>query len=141
MLREITDALVVHNQEIKARAESSSKSNWTKHYVAVDLSEEMGFISVDIVPNTDRLVLYEIFIPLSKRGNGYGAKLIAEVERKAIELGLNEIRVCPCPLDKDFAEHRLREWYKRQGYIELPEPVSEFTKRLPHKGTTFLLKS
>lgn len=128
MLEQVTNSEDLVDEEIKNRAISSSKAKYTKHYVAKENGNEIGFISLDVNPNVEYLVLYEVFVPHNLRKKGYGSRLLAEVESMAKNLKYRKVTVNPEPFERDYPKNNLIEWYKRNGYCEMASGTGELEK-------------
>ena len=116
--------------EIRERARASSKARHTKHLLARQGAVELGFISIDVRPTVDYLVVYELFVTSCLRGFGRGQKLLREVECLATSYGYARVTLTPSPLDPRFPSSRLTAWYKRQGYARREDCPSELEKSL-----------
>src|SRR5258708_7207933 len=104
--------------EIRERVQSSPKAVHTKHLLARQGAVELGFLSIDVIPAVDYIVLYELFVASPLRGTGLGQKLLGKVERLAASYGYKRVTLTPLPLDPQFCSARLTAWYKRLGYAE-----------------------
>jgi len=113
---------------IRKRAETSSKSLHTKQYVVIENGLEVGFLSLDIRPNADYLVLYELFVPKEYRCQGIASRTLNEVEKVAKSLKYKKITLTPSPLGNVYSRSELISWYKKRGYIERQECPSELEK-------------
>ncbi len=114
---------------LRLRASTSPRSSYTQHYKAECGSSELAFVSVDIRPNCDFLVLYEIFVDPRQRRLGFGTRIVGLVEQLALRRGRHRIILFPRPLDSTIAEIDLRAWYGRLGYKprdDLPIEVEKF---------------
>ena len=120
----------IQNEEILHRVANSVKAKNTEHYVAKINRQEIGFISVDSNEGVDYLVLYEIFIPHSFRGKGYGSKLLEQVVVMAKNLGYKRVTVNPEPFEKDFPKEILIKWYQKNGFSEMKGNTGEFEKNI-----------
>jgi hypothetical protein len=105
------------------------KEKDTKHLLALEDVVELGFISIDVIPTVDYLVVYELFVVSYLRGSGRGQKLLSELERLATSYGYARVTLAPSPLDPRFPAARLTAWYDRQGYARRRCP-SELEKSL-----------
>lgn len=121
---------VISNVEIFKRDKESSKSRYTEHFIYKINGKDLGFISIDKNENVDYLVLYEIFIPISLRGCGYGTKLLGEVEILAKKLGYKRIVLFPEPFEKNISKILLIEWYQKNGYNLMSAETGELEKKL-----------
>lgn len=128
MLEHVITSKYLINEEIRNRATSSSKTKNTKHYVAKENGNEIGFVSIDVNPNVEYLVLYEIFVPHSIRKKGYGSMLLAEVETIAKNLKYKKVTVNPVPFEGSYLKSKLIQWYKRNGYCEMTSCTGELAK-------------
>ena len=129
-ISKVADIDNINNQKIKERALQSPESPVTKHYIAYDGNEEIGFLSLDITENEDYLVLYEIYIEPSLRNKGIGTTLLKLIEHKAKELNYKQIYLRPEPLDKDLSRDQLIDWYVKKGYKHRPDVNEELYKRI-----------
>ena len=128
MLEDVKNPEVLVNEEIRSRAISSPKAKNTKHYVAKENGNEIGFIAIDVNPNVEYLVLYEVFVPRKLRKKGYGSTLLAEVESIAKNLKYKKVTVNPEPFERDYPKSQLFKWYKRHGYCEMVSGTGELEK-------------
>jgi predicted GNAT family acetyltransferase len=135
MLQNVTNPEDLVNLEIRNRAISSSKAKNTKHYVAKESGNEVGFVAIDANPNVEYLVLYEVFVPRNLRKKGFGSKLLAEVESMAKNLGYRKVTVNPEPFEQDHPKGQLVEWYKRHGYREMASGAGELEKAVNETNT------
>lgn len=127
-LLELANLESVDSFEIRKRSEASSKSQHTKQYFIVENDLEVGFLSLDIRPNVDYLVLYEIFVLQKYRCQGVASRTLAEVEQFAKSLKYKKITLSPSPLENEQSKPELICWYKKRGYVESQECPSELEK-------------
>jgi len=116
------------DEEVRERAKTSKKAARTKHYIVCEDHCEVAFLSLDLIPDVDYLVLYEIFVPKRLRGRGIGTRLLTEVERVAKSNEYQRITLTPWPLDPDYPEEKLVSWYERCGFKERLDCPSELEK-------------
>jgi GNAT superfamily N-acetyltransferase len=110
-------------EEIQRRARNGSKAKITKHYAAYEGSQEVAFVALDRHPqDSERLTLYEMFVPRALRRNGIGTRLLKEIERIARDEGYSSVHLCPEPLDAAYSREGLIAWYAERGYIEIQDP-------------------
>ena len=128
MLEDVANPEALVNEEIRIKAISSSKAKNTKHYVAKEYENEIGFVAIDAHPNVEYLVLYEVFVPRNLRKKGYGSMLLAEVESMAKNFKYRKVIVNPEPFERDYPKSRLIEWYKRHGYREMASGTGALEK-------------
>lgn len=128
MLENIENPEDLVNEEINNRATSSSRVKNTKHYVGKVNGLEVGFISIDMNPDVEYLVLYEIFVPSKLRRQGYGSILLSEVESMANNLDYKKVTVNPEPFEQNYTKKQLIEWYKKHGYCEMASGTGELEK-------------
>jgi GNAT superfamily N-acetyltransferase len=117
-----------HDPEIRQHMSSSKKARFTKHFIARQDGNYVGFVAIDKNPGVDYLVLYELFVSKRLRGAGLGASLLDEVEKWAASEGYERVTLFPSPLELGFPAARLVAWYKRHGYTERPDFPSELEK-------------
>jgi GNAT superfamily N-acetyltransferase len=130
-LKELINLGDLHCTGIRRRAEQTSKSRYTRHYLLIDKGKEVAFMSIDLLPKADYLVLYELFVPTELRGTGIGSQVLALVDALARTLGLTRIVLNPMPFEGHFSQERLRNWYKKPGYKESSASTGELEKTLP----------
>lgn len=119
----------VSDESIKNRIRQSSKTRYTLHYVFQrKIGEALAFLSIDVRPNVDYLVLYEIFVPPGLRENGIGSRALIQVESLAKKLGLKRIALFPKPFEKNISKEKLIAWYKNRGFIESNSCPDELEK-------------
>ena len=82
-LVELTSAGDAGNEEIRQKANASSRSQHTMHYSVYENDHEVAFLSLDIRPDVDHLVLYEIFVSREFRRRGIATRLLAQTESLA----------------------------------------------------------
>ena len=128
MLEDVTNPEDLVNGEIRNRARSSPKAKNTKHYVAKENGNEIGFVAIDANPNVEYLVLYELFVPRNLRKRGYGSTLLAAVESMAKNLKYRKVIVNPEPFEQDYPKSQLIVWYKRHGYCGMTSDTGELEK-------------
>jgi GNAT superfamily N-acetyltransferase len=116
--------------EIRQRIPLSSNGKRTKQFVARRDGVEIGFVSMDEIPEMRCLALCELFVPTRLRGSGFGRLLLNTVEARAHAQGYESVTLSPWPLELGFPTQRLAAWYKRQGYTERTGCPTELEKKL-----------
>lgn len=58
------------NAQVHARVSESSKARYTKQFAVREYGSEVAFLALDLIPDVDYLVLYEIFVPSELRRRG-----------------------------------------------------------------------
>ncbi len=79
----ILDGYDGHDLEISQRVLASSKGPRTQQFVARRNDLEIGFVSMDELPEMSCLALCELFVPTKLRGHGLGKLLLEAVEARA----------------------------------------------------------
>jgi len=121
----------IRDSQIRTRDTASSKNVFTRHYLATEGGSEVGFLSIDIIPNVKHFVIYEIFVPSTLRRRGVGTQLLEAAEKMADGLGYQSTLLVPKTLDQEFGQRALEDWYSRQGYTpDHNSGVGAFIKRL-----------
>ena len=133
-LVEITSPDQCAHEELRARACTSSKNKHTRHHIVRLEAQEVAFVSLDVIPNAEYLVLYELFVVQARRQQGVGSHILMEVERLAVQLGYQLIALTPWPLESTLSETQLKQWYKQRGYVPRCGVPSELQKRLRPKS-------
>jgi GNAT superfamily N-acetyltransferase len=118
----------ISDHQLRDKALHSSKATYTKHYIAYDYSDEIGFLSLDIIPNTDYLILYEIYVKPHLRRRGIGTELLKLVERHARELDYKYVFVRPQPMEENISKDHLITWYLNNGFIVKDKVPDELYK-------------
>lgn len=127
-LRELTSSEQTSSDAIRERARVSSKARHTRQYAVIENDQEVAFLSLDMVPGSEYLVLYEMFVLSDARQRGIGSQLLLAVENLARLLGYEKVALSPWPLEDTSAQADLINWYKGRGYRERPECLTELEK-------------
>ena len=79
---------------------------------------EAALVVLDVHPDSDSVILYEIFLSASLRNRGIGTKILAAVESHAMGLGRTLLEVWPRSVDRaSRSDAQLRRWYRSHGYV------------------------
>lgn len=134
MLLQIRSAehIDIEDTEIKNRLSVSPKSKNTKLYLAKENDSEIGFVSIDEFSGVQYIVLYEVFVSSHLRNQGYGSKLLFEVESLAKKLGYKKIIVNPEPFEMNYPKRKLIKWYEKNGYQLKSSITGELQKEIDH---------
>lgn len=125
---EITPESQPNDPEVRERATTSSKSRCTKHFLIRKDKVEVGFLSIDTIPEVEYLVVYEIFVPRALRKRGVGSEILREAENIGRQLGYKRVNLTPCPLEFGYSPQELIAWYKSRGYRTRRECQTELEK-------------
>jgi GNAT superfamily N-acetyltransferase len=98
-------AKIVRMLRFRARVLDSPKARYTKQFAVREDGSEVAFLALDLIPETDYLVLYEIFVPSEFRRRGIGSRLLGKVEYFAKSLGYERITLFPSPLDSGYPNY------------------------------------
>jgi GNAT superfamily N-acetyltransferase len=121
----------ISDAQIRDRDVTSSRCAYTRHFLATESGSEVGLLSIDLLPEEERFVIYEIFVPSSLRRRGVGARLLAAAEEMARDLGYKSALLLPKTMDEAFDQQALEEWYARKGYTLLEDSGNgAFVKQL-----------
>jgi GNAT superfamily N-acetyltransferase len=119
---EVVDPRTVINDALRDRALHSSRGGYTKHYIVYDQGSEVAFLSVDLRPDLNLLVIYEIFVVPEIRRHGIGIRVLLAAESLARDTGLPRVRLIPKALgyppgaERDRETAKLIKWYEQHGY-------------------------
>ena len=106
----------IADPDIRNRYVNSSRNAYTQHYLVTDEDREIGFLSLDLSPLDEPLVVYEIFVPSGLRRNGLGTRLLRAAEEVAYGLGYKWTLIVPKTMDDAFPQADLEAWYRRNDY-------------------------
>ena len=115
---EVADSRTVINDALRDRALHGSRGGYTKHYIVYDQGSEVAFLSVDLRPDLNLLVIYEIFVVPEIRRRGIGARVLLAAETLARDTGLPRVRLIPKALgyppgdERDRETAKLIKWYE-----------------------------
>ena len=84
---------------LRDRASVSTKTAFTKHYVAVSREQEIAFVALDLSENKDYLCVYELLVDPSYHRRGYGAAIIGKCKDLATQDGFRKICLKPWPIE------------------------------------------
>lgn len=129
-LIEVVSADDFHQPELSERFRVSTKSSKTVSYRALRDKCEVAFVALDRWPELDRLVLYELFVPVSLREKGVGSATLQAVEELAVSEGFAVVRLLPRPLDPSVDHDRLQRGYRHRGYRTTSDGTGELEKHL-----------
>lgn len=129
-LNTIVDGYDGHDPEIGQRILASSKGPRTQQFIARNDGVEIGFVSMDELPEIKCLALCELFVLTRLRGRGLGKLLLEAVEARARAEGYEWVTLSPWPLELGFPVDRLAAWYRMQGYAERIGCPTEFEKKI-----------
>jgi hypothetical protein len=110
----------ISNEDIRERYASGKRGRYTEHFVATENGQDVGFLAVDIEPETKYLVIYNIFVPISLRRQGIGGRILKAAENMGRDRGYDDVALTPRTLDDRFPQLELECWYKSEGYQPLP---------------------
>ena len=65
----------IHHPDLRERAKTGSRVRDTRHYLAIDGVQEVGFVALDLFP-FDYMWMYDVLVPRELRHKGYGSKNI-----------------------------------------------------------------
>jgi GNAT superfamily N-acetyltransferase len=102
--------------EIRNRYTNGSRNRFTQHFLAVKSGKEVGFLSVDINPEVEYLVIYGLFVPTALRRQGVATQIVEAAEDMGRNLGYRKALLVPKSLDGSFAQLDLEKWYRHLGY-------------------------
>jgi len=76
------------------------------------------------------MILYEIFVSRSFRGQQIESRILIHVVNLAKSLRYKRIILKPHPFENNFPKERLVRWYKRYGFTERPDFPNELERYL-----------
>lgn len=110
----------IKTPDLKERSNLNPLADNRKQYLVLSRDgEELAYLSFDILPGKDYIVLYEIFVTKAHRRKGIGNATLLEAENIAKIFCFFKIRVNPKSLSEEVPQERLIEWYKKKGYYEI----------------------
>lgn len=76
------------------------------------------------IPGLEKaLTIEEVFVKRSFRNSGLGSSLLLFGEMAACELGFRSVELRPFSTDPLISDHKLKEWYKKRGYLPYGEKM------------------
>lgn len=133
-LHKLTAASEINSAELRARACRYVPGNEVRLNYLVRMSgEEVAFLSYDAFPDSEHLVLYEMFVAERFRGQGIGSELIRRSLQLATELGYRRLLVMPKPLAEGITPQQLVTWYEKRGFVPAPEQHGTYIMEIPHE--------
>ncbi|MBZ0096041.1 MAG: GNAT family N-acetyltransferase [Sulfuricella sp.] len=119
-LNKVGDHSEFRSVPLRNRASVSSKSNITRHYVAVSDGQDIAFVALDIPEHRDYFCVYELFVDPQHRSCGFGAAIIRKCQLLAAQGGFKKICLIPRPIEAGWSEEELRAWYGKLGFTQCP---------------------
>jgi ribosomal protein S18 acetylase RimI-like enzyme len=104
------------NDDIRNRIKTLPPGEFTKHLLLVENSKAYAFLSIDLLPDSEYLVLYEIYVSSFFRKKGIGTVALKMVEKFYQNSEYKKIILNPSPLDENIEKRNLINWYKKNGY-------------------------
>lgn len=120
----------IADEKIRERWKHAGQNS--RRFVAKENEHEVGFLAVDVIPEHEHFIIYEIYVLVSFRRRGIGMELLKAAENLARELGYDWSLVTARTLSEDFSQLDLEAWYRRVGYTILPhaQVKSTYVKNL-----------
>jgi hypothetical protein len=116
---------------LKKRMKLSPPPGVMKHLRAMLAHEEIGLVVIDLFPDTDELILYELFINPDLRRSGNGSATLRAVEDHAWRIGRRRVTLEARQIDPpSMSEPELVRWYQARGYTKSPRLEGGLEKRL-----------
>jgi GNAT superfamily N-acetyltransferase len=118
-------------RELKERFDVAPSVDPCTRYRATHRMDELGFVVTELPPsNHEEFVLYELFVPRSRRGQGWGSAILTSVEDLAWRSRREIVSLRARHLDPAGpSDERLAEWYMKRGYTRV-DAAEGFQKRL-----------
>lgn len=122
----------ISDEKIRERWTHAGNGMYTHRFIAMEDGKEVGFLAVDIIPEYEHFIIYEIYVVKSSRRHGIGVKLLDAAEQMALDNGYAWSLVTARSLTDDFSQVDLEAWYRRRSYEILPnaQAVGTFVKKL-----------
>lgn len=120
-LKKLTSDLLPQREDLRQRALNNPQTEARLRYVVFRDVVEVAYLSFDLLPNADFLVLYELFVAKPFRRQGLGTEILRQAEAIAREHGRSRILIRPKPLALDISREQLQLFYQERGY----QPVTE----------------
>jgi ribosomal protein S18 acetylase RimI-like enzyme len=122
-LEELGCTRQIECEELDIRARHNPWTEQRLQYLVRSGGRAVAFVSFDMLPERDFIVLYELFVASRHRRRGIGSTLVAEAKRIASVRGYRRIIVRPAPLSEDVSEEVLTAWYQSLGFrLRASEP-------------------
>lgn len=120
----ITTPKEIRGKTLRQRAEGALCSV-ARQFVAKMNGRIVGFLSFDDRPAFDAGVIYEIFVLARFRRHGVASALLEFGENLARMAGYRRVRLFPRSLGGAMSDAQLVEWYRRRGYVAVPNGEME----------------
>ena len=102
-------------EELDARARQNTWTEQRLQYLVRLDGQAVAFLSFDLWPGRDFIILYELFVAKNHRHRGIGPALIEQAKSIASTRGYKRIIIRPSPLS-DVSESALIAWYQSLGF-------------------------
>ena len=106
----------VSSRALLEQIQTPPPTRGTKEYIILRESREVAFVSLDHLPDSTDIVIFEIYVDPACRGRGIGTAIMRELELFASRRGCTKIVLCPQPLDSSVTREALVRWYSSLGY-------------------------
>ncbi|NPV21480.1 GNAT family N-acetyltransferase [Bradyrhizobium sp. 81013] len=129
LLQEVKSKEEFNEEELRHRVALCKPSRLTAFYRVTEDGREIAFLSLDRDDVEAVVTIYELFVLRQMRDQGYGTRILLEIESLARRESFRCVTVFPRPLDNDRTMPSLIRWYERRGY-RAREGAPEFEKNV-----------
>jgi GNAT superfamily N-acetyltransferase len=124
---ELLEATLEQIADEKIRERWKHAGQNSRRFVAKEKGYEVGFLAVDVIPDHEHFIIYEIYVLALFRRRGIGMELLKAAENLAREHGYTWSLVTARTLSEDFSQLDLEAWYRKMGYTILSNAQAEST--------------
>ena len=116
---------------LKARLAHAPNTDISQRFKARANFHEVGFVVLDVEPESDSVIIVELFVTPDKRGEGFGTSILGSIEDYALSEDRHTLRLRARSLDPDsLSDAELEKWYVDRGYSLVPGVDRVFEKSL-----------
>lgn len=103
--------------DLKQRATCNVPAETRLRYVVLRGKEEVAFLSFDLIPTWDFLVLYEMYVAKPFRRQGIGTQILDLADDIARRHGRKSVvHTVGAPLDSDISHKKLVQYFLDRGF-------------------------
>jgi ribosomal protein S18 acetylase RimI-like enzyme len=129
-LRDLSIDDNIQSEELRNRAGRNPATDHRLRFLLLQNKQEVGYLSFDLWPSENYIVLYELYILSEFRRKGIGTTVLNKAEKIGIDLGNSLILLKPEPLSADITKTDLINWYIKIGYSPWTENPKLFAKKI-----------
>lgn len=121
---------VLEDPKLRGRAKRAPQSPVSRWFLATDRGEKVAFVVLDVWPDNENVILYELYVPPRLWRHGVGSATLVAIEAYVRNLGRTSLELDARALTEQLEQDWLERWYERRGYVRSADQPERFRKEL-----------